>query len=249
LKTLVTVDWDFFVPENPNWDMGHEENLLFLNFMWKTRAGLFDMIKTTGLEKGFWERTGLKAKAGDYTYVSDSHLFAYGLLKGIDNVVLVDAHHDCWKEGGKNVYCHNWLRLWLEKNKKNRATWVCPEWAAGNFTLPADMDRVTVVHEMPDVSKMNVRDVHICRSGCWTAPWLDKQFIEFVEDRGGWEVPLQVDAWNPLKERWSQKDFQEMRDQQQKVDEALKGMKTGSIGSSFFIDGFVELSQKVGANG
>ena len=218
MKTLLSIDWDFFVPEKVEWDFGHQETLFHLNFLWTTRLAYFDQMKTTGAENSFWDKTGLGTKP--CTFVSDSHCFAYNLLRGIDHVVLVDAHHDCWKadslgtDDGDGIYCHNWLRAWLKGNKKRRATWVCPEWASGSFILPKDIDRVEEVCEMPSLKDMNVKTVHVCRSGCWTPPWLDKKFIDFVNGRGAQVFSIQNDEWNPMIERWTEEEIKSHLEQE-----------------------------------
>ena len=96
MKTLLSVDFDFCVPEDPNCDLGHYETEDHLDMMWRARGGLLDTIKTNGEEEGFWASLGGSIDGVRSTYVSDSHMYAYRLLKGIDHIVLVDAHHDCW---------------------------------------------------------------------------------------------------------------------------------------------------------
>jgi len=145
MKTLLTVDWDFFCEEKPEWDFGHQESLIFLKMLWTTRIGIKAEMRTTGAESGFWEQL---RKVGDLKaplWASDSHAYAYQLLKGVRRVVLFDAHHDCWMadslgvdKKARGVYCHNWLRVWLNGSKKRSATWVRPGWQK-HCELPDDM--------------------------------------------------------------------------------------------------------------
>lgn len=251
MKTLLTVDWDYFCPEKPEWDLGHSESLAFLDMMWRTRFGLMDKITTNGAEKGFWKALGTFGKGTALTYVSDSHIFAYGLLSGIDHVLIVDAHHDCWKEDSlgvekaqRKVYCHNWLRVWLSKSKKRSATWLVPAWSEGQFSLPDDMKgRVDVIHSIEKWGDKPIDRVHVCRSGCWTPPWLDRKFIEFVEERGGIPIKQQDGHWNPMVERWSEADLAEVRAREATIQNALKGMKVGIMPSSQCLEAKVELSR------
>jgi hypothetical protein len=209
-----------------------------------------DNIKTNGTEEGFWDRLGDSLDGAMPTYISDSHMYAYHLLKGIDHVILVDAHHDCWKEDslglekdqGK-VYCHNWLRVWLSKGKRRRVTWIQPEWSKGLFEVPKDLrKRVTVESEI----KGKIDRVHVCRSGCWTPPWLDKQFIQFVNSRKSLKVNMQDELpWNPMVERWTEADLKDLRDQDDQIKATMKWIKTGVISSSSFMNAKVELSGKV----
>jgi len=226
LKTLLTIDWDYFVPENPEFDLGHAEAPIFLDMMWRGRFGLLDHIRANGAEKGFWDSLGASLNGAGPTYVSDSHMYAYSLLSGIDHVLLVDAHHDCWQEdslgidqGEGKIYCHNWLRVWLSKGKQRRVTWVRPEWSKGGFEVPKDLKRRISV---ADKVEGKIDRVHVCRSGCWTPPWLDGQFIEFVENRKVLSVNLQRELpWNPMAERWTEEDVQDLRYREAMMQEAL----------------------------
>lgn len=211
---MLSIDWDYFVPEKPEWDFAHAENPFHILFIWSLRMGVISEFKTTGEEETFWESTGLKDKISK-VIVSESHAMAFDLAENVDHIVIVDAHHDCWKEDsvmgideGKKVYCHNWLRVWLSKNKHNKATWVCPPSSMTNFPLPKDMKkRVKIVHEVPNLADMDVLKVHVCRSGGWTPPWTDKQFIKFVKD-GTWKiVRVKTSQLNPLKQRWTEEYF------------------------------------------
>lgn len=247
MKTLLTVDWDYFVPEDPSFDLGHSESLVFLDMMWRGRSGLLDTIKTNGAEEGFWGRLEASLSGAGPTYVSDSHMYAYRLLSGVDHVILVDAHHDCWREDSLGlekdqgyVYCHNWLRAWLSKGKRRRVTWIQPEWSKGLFDVPKDLrKRVTVENDI----KGKIDRVHVCRSGCWTPPWLDKQFIQFVNSRKSLVLNMQKELpWNPMAERWTEENLKELRAQEDQIQAAMSGIKTGVMSSTSFLGGKVELS-------
>lgn len=224
---MLSVDWDYFIPEKPEWDFGHNETILHLNVIWGSRMFLFDHMRTTGEEKTFWDRCGINADTP--MFVSDSHCYVHDFLDDCDNVVLVDAHHDCWKadslgsnEDSEYVYCHNWLRIWLKGKKNRKATWVCSDWAYDQFELPKDMTkRVKKVRELPVLKDLNVKRIHVCRSGCWTPPWLDKEFIEFVNCRGKPTAILQNDEWNPMCERWSDNDLKFYQEQERELREQM----------------------------
>ena len=248
MKTLLSVDWDYFTPEDPKDDLGHSETEVHLDMMWRARSGLLDKIKTDGEQEGFWDRIGGSLSGVGSTYVSDSHMHAYSLLRGVDHVILVDAHHDCWEEdslgietlGEGYIYCHNWLSVWLSKGRHRRVTWIQPEWSKGLYDVPKKLrKRVTVKSEI----KGKIDRVHVCRSGCWTPPWLDKQFIKFVEDRKSLKINMQDERpWNPMLERWTEDDLQELRDQEAEFRDAMKRIKTGVMSSDSFINGKTELS-------
>lgn len=234
MKTLLTVDFDFFVPEKPEWDMGHQESLIFLKMLWTSRIGLMDKMKTDGNESGFWQQfAGVKFTGP--TWVSDSHAYAHSLLKGVNRVVLFDAHHDCWEgdslgvdKSERRIMCHNWLREWLMGGKNRKVTWVKPDWQKA-CTLPKDMKgRVKVVtySKGMDLGLEGSVGLHICRSGCWVPPWLDKAFLAFVEAlRRSIPIPMQDGEWNALKERWTAEDLNQALEYEKDIQRQMKEMQ------------------------
>jgi hypothetical protein len=248
MKTLLTIDFDFFVPERPEWDFGHREALIFLNMLWSTRFGYVDKMKTDGNEVGFWDTIDQK-NIKKPVWVSDSHAYAYSLLYGVSRVVLFDAHHDCWKgDGREGVACDNWLRVWLKGSKKRQAVWVQPEWLEdGLYSVPDDLKgRLEVVRwkKGMDLGLEGAVTAHVCRSGCWVPPWLDKAFLGFVGALAGdlSPVPMQHGDWDPLNERWSAEDFEKVRAADKEF-QRMRDTAFGTIGSDKFLNCMVE--QKV----
>lgn len=249
MSTLLTVDWDFFVPEDPRWDIGHKENALFLNAAWVARvAALHNIMRTTGEEKTFWTDFPLTLDAVGVFGISDSHAFVWDLLYGMDSVVLIDAHHDLWDAGEGletegEVYCHNWARTWLEGDAFRKLYWLPPSGDYSEFLLavpqiPKDLQhlvdagRIVLLSTLQEIEKypVSISRVHVCRSGCWTPPWLDNEFLDFIM-LGEQMVspyahfhPMQHGDWNPLMPRWTEKEFQEYLD-------ALNSIPTFSIRS------------------
>ena len=215
MRTLLTVDWDFFMVEKPEWDLGHRESLLFLTVLWGARGGLAEEMRLTGDERGFWDRLGLGRRRT--LWVSESHCFAHSLTTGVDRVVTFDAHHDCWRGDAGKVTCENWLRTWLEGSRRRRVVWVRPGWVdKGLAAVPEDLeDRVEVVEGLEGLEGLELGlggrvEVHVCRSGCWMPPWLDGAFLEFVRGFAGSldrATDMQGDGWEALRERWTEKDF------------------------------------------
>lgn len=200
-RILVTVDWDYFVREDPMWDLGHLENLLFLKYIWISRGSLMDKMLTNGRQDGFWDRIALRGFP--FVSVSDSHAYAWTVAAKMkaNEIVSFDAHHDCWEED-ERVECHNWLRAWLKCGRHRKATWVRPDHHCGE--VPPDMEsRLSVSDVEPVLDLKDVVAVHVCRSGCWVPPWLDAEFCRFVYNVGAGEiVKLQDGEWNPMVSRW-----------------------------------------------
>jgi len=224
MRTIISIDWDFFVPEDVRWDFGHAENLLFLNMVWMTRSQLMDEMTTDGEEQGFWDKLTNHADIEGASFnVSDSHSYGYQMARGADHLVLFDTHHDVWPWNRKSdhVNCDNWARFWLMSNPHAKMTWVRS--AHSDYTLEGFDDfhgaeRIEVLtwgkDVIPDFGRVN--RVHVCRSGCWTPPWLDQSFIDFVS-AGAKAIGTPVeclpedDGWNPLARRWSDEEFKQAR--------------------------------------
>ena len=212
----ISIDWDFFVPEDPMWDFGHRESRMFLNLMWKMRgADYLKKIKTTGREKGFWARLRKKIDIGSATVgVSESHaVLTPTALSECRRLILFDAHHDCFSTQEEGfTCCGDWARQWLECDKNRRLTWVRPAWV--DPRPPKDLAaRIDVFDEDSfDGADMKMASfIHICRSGCWTPPWLDGKFIKFVRQVHPSPTILQDGDWDAMKERWAAEDYKEVR--------------------------------------
>jgi len=221
-STLLTIDWDYFIPEKLEWDMQHNESLLYLIHLWMGRGGFFkDLIKTNGEEIGWWDRLHHRGYdiSEDPIYVSDSHLFAANL--GIyDQIITVDAHHDMWPAGTNyletllgseqpegTVACHNWLRAYLSNVPTTTAYLVQAEWGKKIFgRIKPDAPDYTDLWERVEEGwpeEADITCIHICRSGCWTPPWLDDQFLEFVHYPALPTVSLQEGEWDAMTSRWN----------------------------------------------
>lgn len=219
---LLSVDWDTFVPENPAWDFGHAETQMFATLAWLTRGHALEVMKTTGEEHTFWQRVQKRTryhKTFPIFLVSDSHAMLGSMLNTfeIDEVVLVDAHHDMWPVACEGSYtCSDWLRIWLEEYKQNRARWIQPEWSADMFEVPSDLKKRVKHTLLPNMEKLLPATppvaIHLCRSGSWTPPWLDAAFIEFTLSAGLRPTTLQQKGWfDPMVERWSVTEYTSAR--------------------------------------
>lgn len=256
MKTLISIDWDFFVPEDPAWDMGHQENLLFLKMLWSTRGHLIDKMLTTGEEKKFWPKIENLAPSLKHAklYVSDSHCYAFNQAVSVDHILLIDAHHDCWGNSPgyldcKSVMCHNWARIWLESNPRHKLTWVRPSWQkASNYPLPKDLKgRIDVVNGLNGLKQPieGTTSLHVCRSGCWTPPWLDKQFAGFLEGFTGHNrgvIRLQDRDWDAMVCRWTDKDLADAIEQDKQIQIQMNAMRVGQISSNEFINAKMEIA-------
>lgn len=203
---IVTIDWDFFVPENARLDMGHNETLFHINHMWHHRAHSWYMGKLEPTKlinhnhkwKSFHKRLvkhfGLTGE--EHVVVSESHLEAYNVCKmleedGEDHIELVsfDAHTDLYIEPDevrkqKEIQCGNWLAMAIRDFDlepyivlPSHANVDLRKWS-GKRSMGAT---ITKRHDFEKViPKTKPAIIHICRSGAWTPPWADGAFWELV---------------------------------------------------------------------
>ena len=229
-KLLVTVDWDYHIPEKIEWDMGHREAAFFLTVIWGLRGQLIDQMKTTGEEIDFWDKLHSKLNFKvDSVVVTDSHGSVIDLATKFDDVLLFDAHHDCWKIVDfslKSVQCHDWGTAWAVSGMRNKMWWVCPDWQDKSLIIDgvdkmSEENLVTLSFAefmKKDWSDYEVTACHICRSGCWTPPWLDEEFQNFVNKSNFGHVCPDSAPWDGWLPRWSEGDaeaakkmYQDMR--------------------------------------
>ena len=138
---FLSVDWDFFVPEDELWDWGHQENGLFIEAMWQFRLADFfakgkDLRKEMALAtcdpgaKEFWrtmERLGYKITKQTEVTVGESHAQAAGPFihaaggKPID-VLHFDAHADSGY--GKPDEVVKRVRAALQKGQTDCGSWL-----------------------------------------------------------------------------------------------------------------------------
>jgi hypothetical protein len=208
---VLSVDWDYFLPDATDWDWSHnEENSIFYDFVWETRAGAAN-LKTgkraceeyrpnKSLLGGFWEN--LVTLPPFSLAIAETHGDAYRFLRmiGIKGVRLVnfDAHHDCWWNNmGKSneVNCGSWVYHAMKNGMIDRYDIHYPphmkreENIEDGITWPKGDnydDKVHVYYH--GVKKSLPRRFHyifICRSSCWCPPWADREFLKFV---GYWKT-------------------------------------------------------------
>lgn len=194
-KTLLTIDWDYFVPEKPRWNLFHAEEDFFIHDIWNLHAVIKDLhniMKTNGKEKTFVEDiTSYKFNLTevDYIEVSDSHKVAYDIAieNGITDIISFDAHSDMGYIRNGNIGCANWLRFFLEENPESMAYMILSEESNEHFNIKEYTENVNITkldNFIRTGDTIWVDNIHICRSGAWTPPWLDGEFNRFLTKFG-----------------------------------------------------------------
>lgn len=254
MKTLLTIDFDAFVPEDPLWDFGHSDTEFMTDIIWMHRYQLRHLIHTTGYERMFWQyNSELAKRVKTPIRLSESHLHAWTVAEecGCSRVVSVDAHHDCWEaRQADRVHCDNWLRVWLQTRGAGRnSVWYQPEWSWNMFNT--DMLPRRPMATLPGMLLTNDKEIvlHVCRSGAWVAPWLDDDFVRFVVEavtRTGQPMQVVGDI-DPMKPRWEQKDYDEAKKSCEEMaanrELLITSIKSGQF-ANFKVDRSVEKRQE-----
>jgi hypothetical protein len=235
-RAMLTVDWDYFVPEDPFiHDFGHRENLMFLQWVWGTRTSFIDDIVATDDHKNFWsEIQKNNTLTGNVVNASESHLEAYRVAVDSQHhtIVTVDAHHDVWpyvdSDTEVKIECGSWLRFWLDSNTARRAYWVCADYNR-EYAEDHGHERLALVDSLDDIRDFVFSTTHVCRSGCWTPPWLDYRFQAFVNSgKFGYIRTLgaeEDESWDPMKPRWSRQEINSARKEDPAGRERVREMR------------------------
>lgn len=147
----LSVDWDFFQEERPEWDWSHRENALYMGVAWVFRAFYLgeDIRGTTSPNKhfpiaeGFWEL--LKGqKAFECLGIANTHAAALphfhhiAKMDGTPHEIWnFDAHHDLgynsietlrkWAKEGV-AEAGSWLYVLMKQHKKLKSRIIYPTW-------------------------------------------------------------------------------------------------------------------------
>lgn len=215
VKCLLSIDWDYFVFSGIDDSFSHLENRRNIIDLWYKKyiqASLEgkDIQKYFLLSpevKTFWDniKKNFKFSEDIKAYVSDSHALSYNFAKkyGCDVVVSFDAHSDLGYGGLSSldfeVNCSNWLGKLLRDKVISKAVIIYSPYTKEK---PSDFEQINrmynvVYNDLSDVENNIASVVHICRSGAWTPPWLDKKFKEFVNALG-----LKYNIINCPKRKW-----------------------------------------------
>lgn len=207
-KCLLSIDWDYFIyTKGDAWGSCIENNRS-LKDLWYKR---YIQGKTLGrdIQKSFklssdwdtfWEeiKKHFQYAKNVKAYVSDSHALSYNIAKenNCRLVYLFDSHADLGYGGLSSlnfeVNCSNWLGKLLKDKLIKEAKIIYSPYTSEK---PEHFKPINSIYnigycDFDDLDKsIKVSAIHICRSGAWTPPWLDKKFIQFVEALG---VPYEI---------------------------------------------------------
>jgi hypothetical protein len=195
----LSIDFDFFIREDPMWDLGHSEwHPHIQHALWMSRyrsiplhdetdpARFADFVPAAEVLIRELAARGIRIPSGIRSLrVAESHVEAKQFFCGqkipADYLVNIDAHHDAFTTAEDELSCENWLahtaaiverRSWPTRVIQVYPTWKNPR---GDRRPMADI----TVEKWPTFAIPTgafVRNVFLCRSGGWVPPHHDPAF-------------------------------------------------------------------------
>ncbi|WP_041587569.1 hypothetical protein [Thermoanaerobacterium thermosaccharolyticum] len=202
VRSLLSIDWDYFIPLKRDWLNSYVENKRSIEAIWYKRyiksvlkgEDLEKSVDTTSVLNDFW----VKIKEHfDFirnikVFVSESHMLSYYIAKAnkCEEVYSFDTHADLGYAGMSSVNfelnCANWLGKLLNEGKIKRAHII---YSPHTFERPEDFKDFNKLFSIQYYRDIDVLPegiytvaIHICRSGAWTPPWLDNKFEKFIKN-------------------------------------------------------------------
>jgi len=194
---ILSIDWDYFFPNDEVYDWGHREAPFFINTLWNFRTNtkrpdgkMMMDVHTPTVPKNFWKKV---LRNTPILTIAESHCSIWTLLDrmrvfGPIEVTNIDAHHDCgYKDGYPRripetfaIECGNWGYWGLRTKRISSLRQFYPAWRQQNPEGRVSSSKVPAVHfGLPEPDSYNA--VFLCRSGAWTPPWYDDRLQQFIE--------------------------------------------------------------------
>lgn len=211
MKTLLSIDWDFFFPDVAPYDWGHQESPLFYETIWITRCASFNlltkqlaintMLPDQKLLKSFWDR--IVVGKPEQLFIADSHLELYKILEKIGPCLIdnYDAHHDFgYSNSFGHIDCGNWAWRAYENGLNPSYRLFYPEWREKcREEIPSWYPRDTEGDLLAIFTGLNESPnyydyIFICRSSAWTPTWCDNEWMKFIRY---WDSP-----WSLSRNVW-----------------------------------------------
>jgi len=193
---VFSIDFDFWVPEDPRWDFGHCEAPFFMEELWAIRLSqclakgedlrkLMRIADEHSSPRDFHKfiKERCKIPKSCKVAIAESHSSAFYFLERQKDlhIINIDAHHDLGYNGSEegDVDCGNWIAKLAQKGKVARVTQVYPKWKKGK-NMEADPSYVDIdliiEYGLDKVPAVALSRIFLCRSGAWVPPWLDNDF-------------------------------------------------------------------------
>ncbi len=184
---LLVVDFDYFfpVPQDPGdplaplFAWAHFETPYYLLEAWEERALAF-LLRGLPLPKargwqGFWGRFAFAPGAVLYYAESNALAFHPEVRRGVEEVVLFDAHHDAgYRPLGEAPACDDWMVFYHRQGARLRVYY--PPWRDPRLE-PEPQVAVERLQDPGGAVPGVFHRVFLCRSGAFVPPWADADFL------------------------------------------------------------------------
>lgn len=196
---LLSVDWDYFIKVRPEWCGSYIENNRCIINTWYKRY-IEENIRGVDLEKeikvndfafNFWDfiRSKYDFDNNLKIFVSDSHKFSYNIAEKheCNQVFLFDAHSDLGYGGLSSLEfelnCANWLGKLFKNKIIDKANIIYSPYTLEEEKDFEELNKIYNIKylKLNQIEKEKISVIHICRSGAWSPPWLDKDFYNFLK--------------------------------------------------------------------
>jgi len=197
---VLSVDWDYFFPDQDVYDWGHTEaSGLFYEFLWTTRPHARDICKPDAPlaidtmwpsgHEDFWAGGPLaRGHQPKKLFLAESHRSMLDFVKGRRNLVIhnIDAHHDLGygegDDGSLEPDCGNWAATLIRQGRVAEYHQHYPTWRKQYPESQPRFAQATFDHSLPSGLRPDL--VFACRSSCWCPPWADKDWMAFAATAG-----------------------------------------------------------------
>ncbi len=202
-KVILSIDWDFFIEEDPMLDMAHMESAMFLELLWAAREFSWRSSGRTPEEVmpirykplHFVNRLVSWFDLDSYCAgTAESHLEIVDFLekrprtRGL-RLYHFDAHHDIYYGKHSKIpfeyppNCGTWMLHLHRKKWIKDPVIVYPKWRKKfpEHTVEKAIKlipsaRHTFFESLRVPNRPKVEAVFLCRSGCWVPPCYDDAF-------------------------------------------------------------------------
>ena len=210
MKTInvLSVDWDYMVEATSVQrctlfpDVGNEDvNQSLLDYIWRRLYSYSSEIDSIEVDAESLDSimSIISSCVTNHTnlYITDSHKYAFDAVSkvlGSDqhtlNLVNVDFHHDCYDLYGEvgTVNCGNWVNALFDPNNHmiseySKYTWIKRDDSDDFDDIDTeDLPDWINVDTVDNITMDDIDVLFICRSGVWSPPHLDEEFIQFCEN-------------------------------------------------------------------
>ena len=215
-RSLLTIDWDYFMPYISKLNVSVLENKRNIDKHWykmylenkQKGIDITRSMKVGSIINNFWIRINevFNISNKNKIIVSDSHKIAYKIADDYecDTVYNFDSHTDLGYGGiGSLIFevnCANWLGKLLKDNIIANAKIILSPYSGEDKKYFEEINReysIDYLSANEIKEKPCVDIIHICRSGAWTAPWLDNQFYKFIRDPN-----LEIEYTEFIERKW-----------------------------------------------